>query len=198
MMEQESTAWVFLLSTAVVVSLLILIALFWFGWWVRNRLPSVSPYTGSPLRRAADLSFSSREKVINFLKRLNQFDNSPFDFWKAAFCRDTGRIFQDCIDWTGSIVVDWTFLDKRHPGNYISWGALADDQKRDILESHGSLEGFQTEVSSPQISPRAIEPIYTNTKPGPLYVDLHTKTVLGWVEIPETDLEVLIVQKPLK
>ena len=34
------------------------------------------------------------------------------------------------------------------------------------------------------------------TRPGPLYVDIETKVLLGWKVVPGTDLEVLIVQKP--
>lgn len=198
-MNQESSAVsFFLLTTVVVTALIIICGFFFFSWWRKNQLPSLCPYTKTPLRRATDLSFDSRERTARFLKAFNQFDNPPINFWYASFCRDTGRVFQNCMSWTGAIRVDWTFLQNRCPGNYASWGSLAEDQKRDIAEAHGSLEGFQTELSSSQISPRSIEAIYINTKPGPLYVDLYTKVLIGWQEVPGTDLEVLIVQKPIK
>jgi len=97
-----------------------------------------------------------------------------------------------------TVKVDWTFLQKRYPGIWVSWGSLNSDQQRAISDAHESLEGFQTEVSSPSPAPRAIEPEYAYTKPGPLYVDIQTKVLLGWKVVPGTELEVLIVQKPVR
>jgi hypothetical protein len=92
--------------------------------------------------------------------------------------------------------VDWNFLQKRYPGKYVSWGSLTEDQKKEVREQHVSLEGFQTEFSCPEPMPRAIEPKYAFIKPGPLYVDIDHKVLLGWKEVPGTEMEVLIVQKP--
>ena len=83
-------------------------------------------------------------------------------------------------------------------GNYVSWGSLTKESQDAIRDAHASLDGFQTSESSPTPSPRAIEPEYVYTKPGPLYVDLETKVLLGWKVVPGTELEVLIVQKPIK
>ena len=119
-----------------------------------------------------------------------------FDVTQAALCRDTGRLFPNALTWYGTLKVDWKFLRKRYPGNFVSWGSLSEFQQLKIRDKHGSLEGFQTEFSSPTPSPRAIEPEYAYKKPGPLYVDIDTSVLLGWKEVPETDLEVLIVQRP--
>jgi hypothetical protein len=94
--------------------------------------------------------------------------------------------------------VDWTFLQKRYPGHWVSWGSLSKEQQEAIRDVHESLGKFQTQESSPTPAPRAVEPEYAYTKPGPLYVDLETKILLGWQVVPGTDFEVLIVQKPIK
>jgi hypothetical protein len=187
---------VVLFSMGILLSFLLLFGLFFVGWWFGNRPPSTSPYTGIPLREATTLSYYVKEKVARFLVDLHQYDNRIFLFKKSAFCRETGRIFQDCINWFGVIKVDWSFIRRRYPGHYVSWGSLNAEQKKEIREVHGSLEGFQTESSSPSPSPRAIEPDYVFIKPGPLYVDINTKVLLGWKVVPGTEVEVFIVQKP--
>ena len=58
------------------------------------------------------------------------------------------------------------------------------------------MEGFQTEYSSQISAPSKVEPFYAMTTPGPLYVDLDTKVLLGWKSVPLTDLEIMVVQKP--
>jgi hypothetical protein len=178
-------------------SLVLLCAVFWFGWWISQRSRGLSPYTGIPLRKASDLSFFTTEKIFQFLLSIHQYDNRIFKLNRAAFCRETGRVFQDCINWFDIIHVDWNFLTKRHPGYYISWGSLTHELQKEIRDAHDSLEGFQTAYSSPSPAPRMIEPEYAYTKPGPLYVDIQTKILIGWKVVPGTDLEVLIVKKPL-
>jgi hypothetical protein len=137
-------------------------------------------------------------KVLRYLYSLHEYDNRIFDIEKAAYCRETGRIFPRALNWFNAIQVDWSFLQKRYPGNYVSWGSLSEEQKSIIQNLHASLEGYQIQYSSPQPSPKKIDPKYAYTKPGPLYVDLETGILLGWKIVPDTDLEVLIVQKPLK
>lgn len=166
------------------------------GYWIFKQKDSPSPYTGTPLRRGSDIPYFGAECVLRFLYDLHQYDNRMFDLEKAAVCRDTGRVFPDALTWYDRIKVNWGFLQKRYPGNYISWGSLNDMQKEAISSMHHSMEGFQTEFSSPTPSPRLIEREYAITKPGPLYVDLDTKVLLGWKCVPNTDYEVLIVQKP--
>ncbi len=197
-MEDNLGVWVVVISIIIILALVFLIAMLWVGWWMSDRSRGISPYTGLPLRRATDLSYYSAEHIMGFLYDLHQYDNRPFRLRRAAFCRETGRIFQDCVNWMDMVKVDWNFLQKRYPGHYVSWGSLTKDQKDYICEAHHSLEGFQTEFSSPTSSPRAIEPEYAYAKPGPLYVDFQQKVLLGWKEVPETNLEVLIVQKPIK
>lgn len=194
----ESTAWVLLLAFGILITFVILFAVFWFTYKFSDRTQGVSPYTGLPLRRATSLSFFAAEKVLRYLYDYQQFDNRIFKLSRAAFCRETGRIFTNCISWLDTVYVDWNFLQKRYPGHYVSWGSLNADQKKAIRDSHDSLDGFQTEESSPTPAPRAIEPEYAYTKPGPLYVDLQTRVLLGWKVVPDTDLEVLIVQKPIR
>lgn len=186
------------LSIATLIALALLILAFWFTSWFSKNSQGKSPYSGQPLRSATELSYFAAEKVLRYLYDYHEYDNRIFKLKKAAFCRETGRLFQDCITWYGAIKVNWDFLQKRYPGQYVSWGSLNSDQKKAIREAHDNLDGFQTEVSSPTISPRLIEPKYVFTKPGPLYVDIESKVLLGWKEVPETELEVLIVQKPVR
>lgn len=185
-----------ILSFAILGAFLFLVAMLFFSsWWLRHDT-CLSPYTKTPLRRGSTLSYSSMVKVLRTLYDLQQFDNRIFQFRKAAFCRETERIFQDCVTWYDAIRVDWNFLEKRYPGNWVSWGSLADDQKAEIYYAHDSLQGFQVEFSSTNPSPRQVEPQFCYMKPGPLYVDIDTKVLLGWKLIPDSNLEVLIVQKP--
>lgn len=192
----DSNGWVLLLSFAILFTFFLLFAAFWLGWKLAQREQGVSPYTGLPLRLVSELSYYSKEKVWRFMDAFRQYDNRPFKFKRASFCRDTGRIFPNSVLWFDTIRVDWKFLNKRYPGNYVSWGSLNKDQQEAIRVAHDSLEGFQTKFSSPDPASRAIAPEYALAKPGPLYVDLQTKVLLGWKMVPDTSLEVLIVQKP--
>jgi len=195
-MAETGSGWVILFSLSILLAFAVLCLFFWLGWWMSQREQGVSPYTGIPLRRASELSYYSAERVLHYLNDFKKYDNRIFKLSKAAFCRETGRIFQDSINWLDYIYVDWTFLRKRYKGDYVSWGSLTESQQDAVRRSHESLEGFQTERSSPTPSPRNIEPEFAYTKPGPLYVDVQTDTLLGWKIVPGTDLEVLIVQKP--
>jgi hypothetical protein len=192
----DTSLWVFLLAVGILATFVLIVAGFWFSHWFTHHSRGISPYTGLPLRRATELPYYSAEKVLRYLHDYKQYDNRIFKLSRAAFCRETGRIFTNCVTWFDTVNVDWTFLQKRYPGHYVSWGSLNPDQKKAVEEAHETLEGFQTEFSSPASSPRAIEPEYAYSKPGPLYVDVETKILLGWKIVPGTDLEVLIVQKP--
>jgi hypothetical protein len=191
-------AWAILIAAIILIAFALLCAFFWLGWRLTQRSLSVSPYTGVPLRRTSEISYYSAERVLQFLYNFHQYDNRIFKLSSSAFCRETGRIFQDCITWYDMINLDWSFLQKRYPGDYVSWGSLSKEHQDLIQQAHGSLEGFQTEQSSPTPAPRAVEPHYAYTKPGPLYVDPETKVLLGWKVVPGTEFEVLIVQKPIK
>lgn len=158
----------------------------------------MSPYSRLPMRRAGELSYDSKVKVLRFLYNMHQYDNRIFELEKAAICRETGRIFPNAVTWYGVIKLDWTFLQKRYPGSYVSWGSLTEEQQEIIRAAHDPLTGFQTEFSSPISQPKSIEAKYAFSKPGPLYVDIDTKVLVGWQCVPESDLEVLVVQKPVQ
>lgn len=124
------------------------------------------------------------------------YSNRLFEVRSSALCRETGRLFPNSLTWYDTLDVDWNFLQKRRPGQYVSWGSLTKDQQEYLKEIHGDLEGFQLEYSSPTPLPKAVEPNYAMTKPGPLYVDIDTYVLMGWKIVPGTDLEVLIVKMP--
>lgn len=187
---------VILFGSGILIVFLLLFAAFWMGWRISQWKSCPSPYSGLPLRKAATLSYDSMERVLRYLYNLKQFDNRIFEIGAASFCRETGRIFQNSITWYDTISVDWGFLNKRYPGRYVSWGSLTLEQQSDLRDRHEALNGFQTEKSSKNPSPRHVETEFVYLKPGPLYVDVNTGVLLGWKVIPGTELEVLIVQKP--
>lgn len=195
-MMPDTTGWVLILSFSILLTFFILVVLFWYSWWFTNPKHALSPYTGLPLRLATEISYYSAEKVVLYMLSYHQYDNKPFRFKNAAFCRETGRIFPKCVTWFDTIRIDWTFLQKRFPGTYVSWGSLNEDQQKAVREVHETLAGFQTDISCPEPSPRNIDPAFAYVSPGPLYVDLETKILLGWKIVPDTEIEVLIVQKP--
>lgn len=189
-------------SNVVLFALLILgafLGLFVFfliGWRLSHGKAALSPYTGQPLRRGEDLSYYSMERVLRYLYSLRDYHNQIFTFRRSAFCRETGRIFPNCINRFGFMRVDWSFLQQRYPGTFVSWGSLSSEQQAAIRDMHDSLEGFQTEHSSTQSQPKSVEPAYAFMKPGPLYVDINSFVLVGWKNVPDTNLEVLMVQRP--
>ena len=196
MLATVSSVDIAIFSFIILLTVVILFSLFLYGIWL-DRLPnSLSPYSRQLLSFGYDLSNRSAESILLYLYKLYEYDNLIFDLKRAAVCRETGRVFPNAITWYGKIQVDWTFLNKRHKGVYVSWGSLSNEQQMSILNAHESLEGFQTEFSSPIANPKSIEAKYAHASPGPLYVDIESYTLLGWKVVPKTDLEVLIVQKP--
>lgn len=170
----------------------------WFSWKLSHRNIDPCPYTGLPLRRGSDISEYAADRIYRYLKNLEEYDNKIFDLKKASYCPETGRIFPNSITWLESIRVDWSFIQKRYKGHYVSWGSLTQEQQNAVRREHASLSGFNTEFSCGVPQPRLIEPEYAYARPGPLYVDVNTHVLLGWRQVPNTDYEVLIVQKPLK
>lgn len=189
---------VVMFATLILAVFVLLLAVTITVAFLKRRTSANSPYTGAPLRNVSDVPYDSAKKILQFLYDKHEYDNRIFSLKRSAFCRETGRIFQKCITWYGTMNVDWNFLSKRYKGNYVSWGSLDDVQKTIIQDSHESLTGFQTERSSKNPAPSAIEPDFVYVKPGPLYVNLETKELLGWQCVPDTEFEVLIVQKPKK
>lgn len=195
-MNEVSSSTVVFFSFAILGTFFLLFAIFWLSWRYGRRPTSLSPYSGMPLRRGSDLSYYNAEKVLRYLYEMRDPNNPLFDLRQAALCRETGRIFPKSINWFDLINVDWDFLKKRRQGNYVSWGSLSQDQKDHFIKIHQDLSGFQTEFSSKNPMPRALEPKYAMMKPGPLYVDINTYVLLGWKIVPGTELEVLIVKHP--
>ncbi len=185
-----------LFSISILVVFLIFFGIFIFGIWLSRAKGSLSPYSKQPMRKGEDLSYDSKVKVLRFLYEMHQYDNRIFEISNSAVCRETGRIFPHAITWYGIVKLDWTFLRKRYPGNFVSWGSLTIDQQELVRAAHGNIEGFQLDFSSPAPQPQRIEAKYAFAKPGPLYVDIDTKVLIGWQSVPRSDFEVLIVQKP--
>ena len=197
-MPTDLMIWMLFLAIGTLSTFLVLGWVFWWIWREGERWEGESPYTKLPLRPATSLSYFAAERVLLFMDSFHDYENRIFRLNKAAFCRETGRIFIDCVRWTGRIEVGWDFIAKRYPGQYVSWGSLSPAQQLIVRKAHASLLGFQTEHSSPVASPRAVESEYAFARPGPLYVDFSSKVLVGWQSVPETNLEVLIVQKPIR
>ncbi len=188
---------VFVLIASFFLVILAMIGLLWFGWWVSKKRGSLSPYSKKPMMLAIDIASSVRGFVEDFMLSHPQPENSPLDFDTAAVCPETGRIFPNAVLRGTFVRLDWSFLPKRYPGRFVSWGSLSEYEKATIKLCHESLAGYQTEHSDPRPMPQAIDSYFSQQKPGPLYVDRTTKVLLGWKEVPGTELEVLIVQKPI-
>lgn len=197
-MTTDLLLWTLFLAIGTLLTFVVLGLLFWWMWREGERWEGESPYTKLPLRPATSLSYFAAERALLFMDGFHDYENRIFTLSQAAFCRETGRLFTDCVRWTGRIEVGWDFIAKRYPGQYVSWGSLSPAQQLVVRKAHASLLGFQTECSSPTSSPKAVEPEYAFTKPGPLYVDFASKVLVGWQSVPETHLEVLIVQKPIR
>lgn len=187
---------VVLLSVGLLVSFCLLFAACIIGVWARRHAIGKSPYTGVPLRRGSDLPYYSAKKILEFLFFRQEYDNQIIDLKKAAYCRETGRVFPNAVTWYGTLEVNWDFIQKRFPGNFVSWGSLTQDEIVAVCKAHGSLEGFQTDKSSIHPAPKDVDQECIFAKPGPLYVDIKTKVLVGWQCVPDTEFEVLIVQRP--
>jgi hypothetical protein len=190
----EQAVALFILSIVFIIALMCL--LLWFGWWVTKTRGSLSPYSKKPMILGVDLPISIGRLIEGYIQGLPQPENQPFDYTKAAVCRETRRIFPNAVKRGEIIRLGWDFLQERQRGAWVSWGSLPEQLKGVIRLCHKSLAGFQTEISSPNRMPQAIDQYYAYTQPGPLYVDVATKTLLGWKIVPGTDFEVLVVQKP--
>lgn len=197
-LEQFHSGGAEFLGTFLIILFVLLFCALILTIWVSRQKDSLSPYTNQPMRRGYELPHESKKKVLLFLYNMFQYDNRIFEFKKAAYCRQTGRIFSNAITWYGKIYIDWSFLQRRYPGTYVSWGSLNQEQQKTVRFMHDSMDKYQTEVSSPVPNPSMIDPAYAFTKPGPLYVDVNTNTLLGWQCVLDSELEVLIVQKPVR
>lgn len=179
-----------------VVSFIFILALFGLGYWLSVRRGSNCPYVKRPLEPATLLSYEAVEKIHEFMNHLNSEENPAFDLRYAAVCRETGRIFPDALNKRGRIYVTWGFLNQRRPGKWASWGSLNEAKQRKLRSMHATLKGYQTEHSSPLPRPKSVSLSYALAKPGPLYVDMKTGTLLGWKQVPDSNFELLVVQCP--
>jgi hypothetical protein len=192
----DTVSAVFILLALVI---LLMGTILWIGWTLTVKSKrALSPYSKTPLRYASTIRYTTKFIVQKYLKDMEDYHNRVFNINDAAVDRENGMLFPDCVSWTGRIRVDWTFLQKRRPGNWVSWGSLPIDRQQDFFEKHGSLTDFQTEFSSPSPLPQNVEMEYVYIKPGPLYVNLENDEVMGWKIIPHTDLQVLVVKEPIK
>ena len=191
-----------LISLFFILAIAMIIAILWIGWVFTRLKDDVSPYTGLPLRRGKDLSYNSIQKIYKYMSTLSGYDNQMFKVFRSCVCRDTGRIFPNCITWYGRVRINWSFIKNRyrgeHRGSYISWGSLSHEEKEKMKSYHSSLEGYQTEFSSSRENPSDVEKEYVFKKPGPLYIDPKTGILIGWKCIPDSEFEVLVVQRPNK
>ncbi len=122
-LSQQDIVYFGLLLLLVLFGLLITLI---YNHWINRRSVCPSPYTKNPLRKGTDLHWLTTEKVLRFLYHLHDYHNQMFDINKAAYCRETGRIFPDSVTWSGAVKVDWGFLQKRFPGQFVSWGRLTE------------------------------------------------------------------------
>lgn len=200
-LAKVSSTEVGLFGLLIILVFLAFFSLFLVGVWLTRKRErgALSPYSRLPLRRGSDIHYMTAEKVLRFLYDMHEYDNRMFDLRKAAYCRETGRIFPNAMTWYGGIDVDWSFLQKRYPGRYVSWGSLTPEQQEIVRCAHDNfIKGYQTDFSSAHPQPKSVEAKYAFAKPGPLYVDIETNVLLGWKEVPDTELEVLVVQKPMQ
>lgn len=191
----QGAIFVLLFSFFLVIGVLGL--LLWFGWWVSQKRGSLCPYSKKPMTLGIDIVPSIRCFVNDFISSHPQSDHSPIDFDRCAVCPETGRIFPESVNKGEIVKLDWSFLNKRLPGTFVSWGSLSELEQGSIKLCHETLAGFQVEKSSPSPLPKDIDSYYALMKPGPLYVERTTKVLLGWKEVPGTQFEVLIVQRPI-
>lgn len=189
----KSGALLFILG--MLLTSLVVILLYYIGWWITNRPGSSSPYTGKSMVPGEALHYEDVEAINQFLTTLPQPGNPFFDLEKSAICRVTGRIFPHSLNGFGIVKVSWNFLQKHHRGEYVVWGSLPLEKQEQLKALHGSLENFQTEHSSTNPDPKEAKVEFVLTKPGPLYVDLKTNNLLGWQVVPGTDLEVLVYRE---
>jgi hypothetical protein len=195
--EEVGHGGIYLLLLSFFAILAIFSTFLWYGWFVSKKRGSRSPYSKQVMSLGVDKAASVVRLVEGFLLNHSQPENAPFDFTKAAICEQTGRIFPNAVKRGELIQLDWSFLQKRYPGSYVSWGSLTETEQAVIRMCHESMRGFQTQSSCPRPLPKEIDSYHALLKPGPLYVDKSTKILLGWQEVPGTPFEVLIVQKPI-
>ncbi len=162
------------------VGVLLLAAASFFYWWIYQR-KARSPFTGKKLLPATCILYPAAEKIALFMQAEKQV---PIDWEQATFCPDTRRIFPKSLNQLGAVALPSPYwrgvYDKP---SLTAWLFLTDEQKDEMFQLHGAIKGFQ---------------LGHQKRPGPLFVDLKSKTLVGWKQVPDTDIEVLIVHYPEK
>ena len=193
---QQGMQAIILIIASLVAILGLFCFLLWFSWKKEKIRGNTCPYCKEPMCLGIDVARSMTNMVDVFMEDQPQPENPKIDFALAAYCPVTGRIFPNCIGPNEQVMLAWDFLNKRHKGAYVSWGALSEEERGILKLLHGSLEGFQTEQSSNQHRPEDVEEEFSSLAPGPLYVDRKERVVIGWKKVPGTHFEVLVVQRP--
>jgi hypothetical protein len=182
------------------IALLLFAVVFGIGYWITQRPHTRSPFTDSPLLSASNLSFQAMQKVHSFVHALPLGSICKLDLNEAGVCRQTGRIFPNCTNRFGIVILPKNYLELYYPAKLIPWSALSSEQQTLIRQQHITLEKFQISwynSSQPSVNSKFIyDSSYLLTKPGPLFVDLATATLVGWQCVPDTELELLIIQRP--
>jgi hypothetical protein len=188
----------FLVFSLILGGLIAILLLFLFLGWKREVIRgNRSPYANAVMQFGSDIAKSLQKHINACLDEYPEVDNPQIDFSKAALCPVTGRIFTNCVVRGKTISLDWTFIQKRFQGTFLSWGILSEEEKGVIRVLHSSLEGFQMENSSALARPERVEKEFALLSPGPLYIDRKTNILMGWKLVPGTSFEILIVQRPL-
>lgn len=157
-----------------------------------------SPFSGLPLRKGGELSFFAEKKLHEFYMSLPRHFNQTPKLDKSTICTSTGRIFPNSISKFGATSNPKDIFLNYPKGDYILWQELSDPLKKTIIENHDSIKGFQINQLPKYTKEQPLNHKFAHIKPGPLFVDLKTKALLGWKEIPETNLETLVYQPPTK
>lgn len=172
--------WYMILGFIIFFSLIIG-ATYYLYWWSHLK-GRKSPFSGKLLARGEEIFYACAEKIYFFSSELSQPENASFDLAEAVFCRETNRIFPSSINAFGEINLIRNYLKKYYPSKLVPWFRLTDSEKVKLASMHSSLEGFQ---------------IGKSLSLGPLFVDRKRSILVGWKRIPETKMEIIVIQKPL-
>ena len=153
----------------------------YYLYWRTHLKGRKSPFSGKILARGEEIFYASAEKIHLFSSELSQPENAPIDLTKAVFCRETNRIFSSSINAFGEIDLTRNYLKKYYSSKLVSWFRLRESEKLKLASMHTSLEGFQ---------------VGKGLFPGPLFVDKKRSILVGWKRIPETEMEIIVIQKP--
>jgi len=178
----------FLFVVLMSCGILAILLFIFVGNKVFSKKQGKSPYGGGPLRKLEELHYDK----LFLLERYLQSHNLSYSLKESLICEKTGRVFPKKTLRFNTLSVSRNFLSRMHQGKWLLWSSLSDQQKKKVVRSHllhyDQLEQFQCEGFQNKSSLEEER----RGKPGPLYVDLKTKNLLGWRSVPTTDLELLV------